>query len=242
MEQRCVIVGRDPNYSHLVLVRVPGIYPKGSALPARLARLYEPAVKPLDDAMIEIAAAGGHVFYSDMFRSTADQAKAHQDYLTGRKSAYSPPPGGSMHEAGRALDLDIGDTGIGLAAVKKILAKHGWTGIADRGSESWHHDFQGPDGAAAYNDPNHEGMSKYRHMARHCISALEPDLPPVASRPSVVAADNAVMEIQRLLGLKVDGIYGPFTRQAVRAFQMNHGLEPDGICGPITLAKMRGEK
>jgi len=37
---------------------------------------------------------------------------------------------------------------------------------------------------------------------------------------------------------KVDGIIGPKTRAAIRAFQSSHGLVSDGICGPKTWEKL----
>jgi len=37
---------------------------------------------------------------------------------------------------------------------------------------------------------------------------------------------------------KVDGIFGPVTRDAVKKFQEQAGLESDGICGPATRAKL----
>jgi peptidoglycan hydrolase-like protein with peptidoglycan-binding domain len=37
---------------------------------------------------------------------------------------------------------------------------------------------------------------------------------------------------------KVDGIFGPKTEAAVKAFQKNQGLSPDGIVGEITWAKL----
>jgi lysozyme family protein len=36
--------------------------------------------------------------------------------------------------------------------------------------------------------------------------------------------------------LEVDGIAGPSTRSAVRAFQTNHSLTVDGLAGPLTIA------
>ena len=51
--------------------------------------------------------------------------------------------------------------------------------------------------------------------------------------------DHPVKTLQHLLrarghGLAVDGIFGPDTDAAVRAFQQQHGLAVDGIVGPNT--------
>jgi N-acetylmuramoyl-L-alanine amidase len=34
---------------------------------------------------------------------------------------------------------------------------------------------------------------------------------------------------------RVDGIFGPQTERALRAFQRNAGIQPDGVCGPASL-------
>jgi predicted chitinase len=45
---------------------------------------------------------------------------------------------------------------------------------------------------------------------------------------------DAVKSLQQLLGLSDDGVFGPNTEAALRAWQRAHALVPDGIAGPAT--------
>jgi N-acetylmuramoyl-L-alanine amidase len=45
---------------------------------------------------------------------------------------------------------------------------------------------------------------------------------------------SQVRELQELLGLKVDGIFGPGTEKVVIEFQQKNGLKSDGVVGPKT--------
>jgi peptidoglycan hydrolase-like protein with peptidoglycan-binding domain len=45
---------------------------------------------------------------------------------------------------------------------------------------------------------------------------------------------------EALGGIKVDGVFGPETEEAVRSFQSSHDLKVDGIVGPQTSAALRG--
>lgn len=47
--------------------------------------------------------------------------------------------------------------------------------------------------------------------------------------------DEHIKHIQKAIGVKADGWYGPATERAVREFQKYHGLTPDGIAGPRTM-------
>lgn len=44
--------------------------------------------------------------------------------------------------------------------------------------------------------------------------------------------------VQAKVGVPVDGVFGPNTDKAVRAYQKNHGLTPDGIVGGHTWESM----
>eukprot|EP00833_Pecoramyces_ruminatium_P007862 jgi/Orpsp1_1/1181894/evm.model.c7180000079044.1 len=49
-----------------------------------------------------------------------------------------------------------------------------------------------------------------------------------------------VKKLQKCLGIKIDGIFGPDTEKAVIAFQKKKGLDPDGIVGKKTWAALTG--
>jgi peptidoglycan hydrolase-like protein with peptidoglycan-binding domain len=70
--------------------------------------------------------------------------------------------------------------------------------------------------------------------------------PPTTTEHSIVLSvggeGRQVQLLQQALGgIKVDGIFGPETEGAVRAFQASRGLQVDGIVGPITSAALRGQ-
>ena len=46
---------------------------------------------------------------------------------------------------------------------------------------------------------------------------------------------NEVKELQEFLGIGADGVFGPGTEAAVKAWQKENGLVDDGIVGPATL-------
>lgn len=50
--------------------------------------------------------------------------------------------------------------------------------------------------------------------------------------------DDRIQRIQRVVGVKADGVYGPATKTAVAAWQRAHGLVSDGIVGPKTASAM----
>jgi len=116
-------------------------------LPKRMAQCTPDTQKALAAIKSDLEAKGGNLYLSDLFRTYDMQLQAHLDYETGKKPAYSPPPGGSLHEAGRAFDLDLESIKIPLKDFWEIAAKHGCNPIIktpdSSASEAWHFDCRG---------------------------------------------------------------------------------------------------
>ena len=75
---------------------------------------------------------------------------------------------------------------------------------------------------------------------------VKPGVIPTPVRPTIKLGSRGpyVTEWQKILGgsIKADGIFGPLTDTATRAWQRANGLTPDGIVGPLTWAKAAGGK
>jgi hypothetical protein len=116
-------------------------------LPPGMARCTPDTHSAILNIAADLADAGGKLVLSDLFRSHDMQSQSHNDYISGKKKAFSPPPGGSFHEAGRAFDLDLRSIKIPLAEFWEIAAKHGVSPIIKEpnanASEAWHFDCRG---------------------------------------------------------------------------------------------------
>jgi peptidoglycan hydrolase-like protein with peptidoglycan-binding domain len=62
--------------------------------------------------------------------------------------------------------------------------------------------------------------------------------PPLSGWLRIGSSGASVRYLQSVLGIKADGIFGPVTDRAVKAFQSQHRLKADGIVGPLTWAKL----
>jgi hypothetical protein len=237
MEMTCEILQPVDGLNGVVQVRVPGIYPRGGPMPERMAKLVQKAALSLQDVYKDVVNEGGHLYLSDCFRTAAAQRKAHLDYLSGRKSSYSPDTCSSVHEAARAIDIDAFDTGIGHARVRAILNAHGWSNITDSltGTECWHYEFRGKRWQA-YRDQHDAGAMAHamKEEIGNVLGAAE-----AAGRGDDVNWLQTSLNTVLKLRLAVDGIYGSSTKEAVRTFQKAHGLQVDGVAGPITRAKLK---
>lgn len=173
-----------------------------------------------------IADLSEHVVVSDMFRTPESSLRAV------RQGRGAQPPSYSLHNYGYAIDLDTGDTfkRMGYRDKKRLdlwLAERGW--FCFRGDhrldfECWHFDYLGT-GALTYPYKSDRGVAWAQMKERHGASWYQ-----VIPR-----------EIQRLLaevrcyGGAIDGIIGPRSKEALRAFQRTWGLKENGTSDERTV-------
>lgn len=165
---------------------------------------------------------------SDLFRSHDLQQHAHEDWVTGRKKAYSPPAGGSMHEAGRAIDIDLKAIGMPLAEFWTLAARFGFTPIISKPNpalpEAWHFDHRGShqrvydyirSGKAG------EQHSPYQQMAISAIlfAGLEIDNLP---NQNVAIVQSGLIRLGYDIG-PIDGINGRRTQAALDRIHQDQG-------------------
>jgi hypothetical protein len=116
-------------------------------LPERMSRATPDMKRAIYGIRGDVKKAGGQLALSDLFRSYDMQFQAHLDWASKKKKAYSPPPGGSMHEAGRAFDVDLAALGMPLAEFWKVAKKWGVVPIIakpdPKTSECWHFECRG---------------------------------------------------------------------------------------------------
>jgi hypothetical protein len=216
-----------PLITPLVSVTVASIYNK-QALPSRMAKCTPDTAAAIQGVVEDLRSLGHELLLSDLFRSYDMQKQANLDYVEGRKQAYSPPPGGSMHEAGRAMDIDLGSIGVPLERFWEIARARGLFPIIDAPistrSEAWHFDCRGShDAIYQYVKQGKAGASvaPYTQMAHSGILAI-------AVRVDAVPNQDVAFLQSGLIRLgfdpgRIDGVMGARTLGAMR----DAGVNPD---------------
>lgn len=215
----------------LVSVIVPSCYKNASGLtvplPSRMARCAPDLAVALERIANAVAAEKGLFRLSDLYRSYEMQLQAHLDYASGKKKAYSPPPGGSMHEGGRAFDVDVAALGVTLARFWEIAAAHGVVPIIaapDPGaSECWHFEARGSHARvyAYYAAGKGKNMKPYAAMAASAILATGVDVPRFGDSKAA-ALQSALIRLGADIG-SIDGQIGPRSLAALAALGVTGG-------------------
>jgi hypothetical protein len=218
----------DINKKDLVQIKVEDIYEGTDYLPDRMAKLIPEAWESLQKVISDVEEYGGNFRLSGAFRTNRQQMKAHLDYKMGKKNQYSPPPGTSMHEAGRAIDIDWRYESLGLKQTKvaEILRDHGWNSIVDSFGDPTKYDIK-EEHHWEFRDGLNDIYKKhgYNGMVEWAIKQ-------VGNYPNKQFMEKsfafAVKDAQQLLddiGIDpgpIDGVYGPKTERAVREFQKKY--------------------
>ena len=189
-------------------------------LPKRMARSTPDTQSALKGVSEDLKDAGGRLILSDLFRSYDMQFQAHLDWKTGKKRAYSPPPGGSLHESGRAFDLSLKDMKIKLSDFWEIAKVHGVVPIISlpdkRKSEAWHFECRGSHQIVYdyYKDGHGANMKPYKAMAASCILAIGVQVDKFGQNQEAAYLQSCLVRLGLKLG-NIDGLVGKKTKQAV---------------------------
>jgi hypothetical protein len=205
-------------FTPLLPINIGSIY--NGPLPHRMAQCTPDTKAAIEAVARDLNGLGFGIRLSDLFRSHDMQAQSHADFVEGRKKAFSPPPGGSLHEAGRAMDIDLSSIGVSLPRFWEIAKAHGFTPIIDvpdpHRSESWHFDCRGShDAVYEYVQTGKAGamLAPYTQMAQSAILAIGVKL-------DVLPAGNAAFLQSGLIRLgfdpgRIDGVHGNRTAKAL---------------------------
>ena len=209
----------------LVNVEIMSIYKKSGQqvlLPATMARCTPDMQGSIQKVAVSLATHGGQLVLSDLFRSYDMQLQSYLDYKNGKKSAYSPPPGGSMHEAGRAMDLDLNSLRMSLADFWDIARDCGLTPIIatpnSGAKEAWHFDCRGSHDKVYqyYAAGKATNMKPYQAMAASAILAVGIKVDRFQGNEAAAAVQGALIRLDQDPG-NIDGAIGTKTRTALNA-------------------------
>jgi len=190
-------------------------------LPSRMARCTPDTYNALMRLKAKLEQAGGKLYLSDLFRSYDMQFQAHLDWKTGKKKAFSPPPGGSLHEAGRSFDLDLSALKVSLAKFWELAAAEGVSPIIAKPdtkiSEAWHFDCRGSHALVYqyYKDGFGKNFDKpYAAMAASAILAIGQHVDYFGDKQSEAAIQAGLIRLGYKLG-GIDGNIGEKTNKAL---------------------------
>lgn len=189
-------------------------------LPKRMAHCTPDTKQSLIKISKALEAKGGHLYLSDLFRSYEMQLQSHNDWKSGKKKAFSPPPGGSMHEAGRAFDLDLDSLKISLADFWEVAAGFGVLPIIDKPkagvSESWHFDCRGSHQKVYeyYQAGKGKNMKAYTAMSASGILSVGVRVDAFGKNQSDACIQAGLIRLGFELG-NIDGDIGQKTRTAL---------------------------
>ena len=221
--------------TRLVEIKIKSIYVAKDGtdwLPKHLAKCPPETKTAIENIAKALQEEGNELVLTDLFRSYEIQMQAHMDYVSKKKKAYSPAPGGSMHEAGRAMDIDLSKCG-DLARFWEIAESFGFTPIipkADKKTlEAWHFDHAGTHRIIYdYYVKNGYNEHPYKMMAKSAILESLVAHPDYGDRSVDALIQSYLIRLGENIG-KMDGIIGERTKSALRNFGIPDAVIKDKV-------------
>lgn len=220
----------------LVDINIPSIYFDDNHvrvnLPKRMAHCTPDTRRAVLALRMDLAGRGVKLFLSDMFRSHDMQLQAHIE--NAKKGVFSPLPGGSLHEAGRAFDLDLTALLAGnilkLADFWEIAGGHNVVPIIGepnpKKKEAWHFECRGSHSLVRQYYSDGKGgtkMKPYEAMAASSILAIGVQVDRFQHQKAA-AIQSALIRLGHELG-PLDGSIGQKTKNALAAAGVPEGDE-----------------
>lgn len=172
--------------------------------------------------------------------------QSYQDYILGKKKAFSPAPGGSFHEAGRAFDLDLRSIKIPLAEFWKIAAKYGVFPIIKQAnvnaSEAWHFDCRGSHQLVYkyYEDGKGHNSKPYAAAVVSAILSIGVVVDTFGANQKQAAIQSCLIRLGKEIG-NMDGQIGSRTRQALEELSISFAAD-DLDCILLQIENMLQQK
>ncbi len=209
--------------NRLLSVSIQSIYEKNGEkqlLPKRMAFCAHDMSTALAAIEVAVTAQGGIFRLSDLFRSYDMQLQAHLDYTSGKKASYSPAPGGSMHEAGRAFDVDLKALNMSLQSFWFICKDAGVVPIIKRpnasAKEAWHFEKRGSHQKIYdyYQLGNAKNMTPAHAMAMSAILDIEVNVEELGVFQNSAWIQSALLRLGKDIG-SLDGLIGRRSKAAL---------------------------
>jgi D-alanyl-D-alanine dipeptidase len=209
-------------------------------LPKRMARCTPDMEKAIQDAGSALEARGGHLYLSDLFRSYDMQFQSHMDFVNKKKTAFSPPPGGSLHEAGRALDLDLDNIKVKLSDFWDIAKSVGLSPIINKPtpgvSESWHFDCRGSHQIVYDHYQSGKGGTNFKKpyaaMAASAILAIGVKVDQFGPNQTAAAIQSALIRLGQNIG-SMDGSIGKNTKDGLAAVGVSFSADLPAVSAAL---------
>ena len=198
-------------------------------LPERMAKCTPDTFNAIFQIAHELAEKGGRLILSDLFRSYDMQSQSHKDFIAGRKKDFSPAPGGSFHEAGRAFDLDLNSIKIPLSDFWEIAEKYGVSPVIKEplknNSEAWHFDCRGSHQIVYqyYADRKGNNFKPYKAAAASGILSIGEKVDAFGSNQIQALIQSCIIRMGKEIG-DIDGQIGRKTQKALEELDIEIDL------------------